>query len=93
MTPHPHPVAENGASGNGAGRIDRGNGDCLPPAAQSADIGVDQSRFARARRAGEANDRRAAGFGADAAMDQVGDLAAAFHERDAFGKRRRVAGG
>ena len=72
MPPHADAVAENGAAGYRAGRIDRGDGDCLPAPAQCADIGVDQSRFARTRRAGEADDRRAAGFGTHAPMDQVG---------------------
>ena len=60
---HADAVAEDGAAGYGTGGIDGDDADGAAVGADVSDEGVEQGRFARARRACDADDERAAEIG------------------------------
>src|SRR5664280_992144 len=60
---HADAIAQNGAAGDAAAGVHGEDGDCLAPLAQLPGEGVHQRAFARAGRAGDADDARLAGEG------------------------------
>ena len=85
---HADTVAQNGPPGDRAGRINRHHAHGLAAFAKFGDIGVDQRRFPRPRRAGETNDDGPAQIRADGAQDVDGPGRVAFDHADRARKRR-----
>src|SRR5581483_7547237 len=85
------PVAEEGAAGERARRVDRDHADGGAARANAPDERRDEARLARARRAREADGVRAPGVRVERADDLVGGRVAVLDERDRTGERARVA--
>src|SRR5581483_5985593 len=88
---HPDPVAEDRASGEGAGGIDREDGDLLAERAILGDQAVDEGGFAGARRPGNPDHVRLPSHRVDPLDDRACLGGAVFDQRDEAGERVAIA--
>ena len=88
---HPHAVAEDGAAGERAGRIDGDDADGPPGGADGVGQPIDERALARAGRTGDADQIGAAGVGKQIAQQRRARGRFVFDQRDRPGDGARIA--
>src|SRR5208282_6329257 len=91
MVGHADAIAQHGAAGKRARRIDREDGDFFAERAVLRDQAVDERRFSGARRPGYSHHLRAAGLRVDSLDDRARLGGAILDHRDELGERAHLA--
>jgi hypothetical protein len=91
MRAHPDPVAEDGASREGTGRIDRQDAHGMSERTDMAYQLIDQRTLAGTRRTGDTNHSRDAAAGVQLADQRAALHRFVLHERNRTRERTRIA--
>ena len=89
---HAHAIAKHGAAGERAGGIDGEDTDGVAGLAPARDETIDQRALARARRAGDADEKRAPRSPEQLAHERGPSIGIVLDERDAARNSARIAG-